>query len=223
MDGNGRWAEKRGQHRLEGHRQGVATVERVVRYAKDLGISYLTLYAFSAENWQRPEEEVQGLMILLREFLRFKLPTLLEQGVRLRTIGDSSRLPAETRETLEETIRETEKGSGITLTLALSYGGRDEIVRAIRRATEQGETAWSVETFSRHLDTHFLPDPDLVIRTSGEYRISNFLLWQSAYAEFIFTETLWPDFSERDLDSAVEEFKRRERRFGRTSGQRGDF
>lgn len=220
MDGNGRWARQKGLPRLEGHRRGVETVDRIVTYACELGISYLTLYAFSVENWARPESEVQGLMVLLQEFLKLNTPKLLNHNIRLRAIGHLEKLPESARSVLHETMEKTAKGTQMTLTLALSYGGRDEIVRAFQRMSQVMEPDQIVEEKVKgFLDTSFLPDPDLVLRTSGEHRLSNFLLWQAAYAEFIFVETLWPDFSELDFDAAILEYQRRERRFGKTSEQ----
>lgn len=223
MDGNGRWATQRGFPRLEGHRQGVEVADRIVTHARELGVAYLTLYAFSAENWARPLEEVDGLMVLLRHFLIQKKEKLLANNVRLRAIGDLQKLSPVVLTTLEETMRATEQCTAMTLTLALSYGGRDEIVRAFTRMRSERRTEEINEARVKDfLDTAFMPDPDLIIRTSGEHRLSNFLLWQSAYAEFIFTDTLWPDFSEIDLEEAIAEFNRRERRFGRTSAQKGE-
>ena len=218
MDGNGRWAKERGLPRLEGHRQGTETADRMVTHARELGISYLTLYAFSVENWQRPKGEVDGLMILLREFLLSRQEKLVRNNVRLRAIGDLSKLPAPTYSTLVDTMDMTATCDQMTLTLALSYGGRDELLRSFKKIFVDLRNHDITESdVSLHLDTSFLPDPDLIIRTSGEHRLSNFLLWQSAYAELVFTETLWPDFTEADFDLALTEFKRRERRFGRLS------
>jgi len=224
MDGNGRWAKERGLHRLEGHREGVLVADRMVTHACKLGVRYLTLYAFSAENWARPPEEVSGLMTLLREFLISRTRKLCDHDVRLRVIGDTAKLPAAVRETIAETMKVTQACKSMTLTLALSYGARDELVRAVRHlfrehGPEQRDREIDAADISRSLDTAFLPDPDLMIRTSGEYRLSNFLLWQSAYTELIFMDTLWPDFSEGDLEGAIVEFNRRERRFGKTSEQ----
>lgn len=224
MDGNGRWAKERGLPRLEGHRQGTETADRIVTHAREIGISHLTLYAFSVENWERPKEEVHGLMLLLREFLESRQEKLLRNQVRLRAIGDIEKLPQTTHDTLIKTMEITAACTAMTLTLALSYGGRDELLRAFKKIFLELRLHSATETdVGRYLDTSFLPDPDLIIRTSGEHRLSNFLLWQSAYAELVFTDTLWPDFTEDDLDLALAEFRRRERRFGRLSEQRGDF
>lgn len=227
MDGNGRWAKLRGLHRVEGHRMGIRAVRAIVECARELGIPYLTLYAFSVENWGRPEVEVSTLMKLLREFLLEELPELARHRIRLNAIGEVSRLPAFVREVLERTISATAANSEMTLTLALSYAGRDEIARAARKLAAEaaagkispGEVT---ETeFALHLDTAGMPDPDLVIRTSGERRISNFLLWQAAYAEFVFTDVLWPDFGKPEFLQALDEYSRRQRRFGLTSDQAG--
>ncbi len=225
MDGNGRWAEQRSLPRIAGHQQGVKVVQEIVRECSKLGIPYLTLYAFSFENWKRPQEEVRSLMELLTLYLRSELQTMLKENIRLNVIGDAARLPAGVRSILEQTRSATEGNQRMTLNLALSYGSRDEVLRAVRRiCLEIRDQRLSVEelddeVFSRHLDTAGLPDPDLLIRTSGETRISNFLLWQLAYAELYFTETLWPDFGREDLHRALEEFSRRERRFGLTGAQ----
>ena len=225
MDGNGRWAEKRRLPRIVGHQQGVEVVQKVVAEACRLGVSYLTLYAFSSENWGRPVEEVEALMGLLGRFLRSELASLREQQVRLRVIGETERLPTGIQQVLEETVAQTADREGLVLTLALSYGGRNEILRGMRRlgaALLEGNLALQdldENVFAGFLDTAGLPDPDLLIRTSGEMRISNFLLWQLAYAELYFTETLWPDFSPAELQQAIEEFSRRQRRFGLTGAQ----
>jgi undecaprenyl diphosphate synthase len=225
MDGNGRWAKQRGLPRLEGHRRGVETVRSVIEGAQELGIHYLTLYAFSVENWRRPEDEISGLMGLLEYFLKRETETLLKNRIRLRTIGRTTDLPPIVRRELERTVAATAHFQEHTLILALNYGSRTEVVdaaRAYAEALAKGEVAAgddSWETFARHLYTGGLPDPDLVIRTSGETRVSNFLLLQAAYAEFVFTPVLWPDFSKADLAAAVRTYATRERRFGQTSDQ----
>ena len=225
MDGNGRWAEQRKLPRIFGHRQGVETVRSVVKECRALGVPHLTLYAFSSENWGRPATEVAALMELLGLFLAQEFETLMSEDIRLRVIGDTSLLPAEVRKVLENTIERTAGNSRLVLTLALSYGARDEILRAVKDlAAEVEEGKRSVaeideESFSAALDTAGLPDPDLLIRTSGEMRISNFLLWQLAYAELYFTEVLWPDFSANELHRAFEDFAVRQRRFGLTAAQ----
>ncbi len=225
MDGNGRWAELRGLPRVEGHRRGSETVEEIVEASRDLGISYLTLYAFSMENWGRPDDEVAALMALLKEFLQIKRKKLIDNEIRLETIGDISRLPVDVRNVLDETKEQTAHLDKMVLCLALSYGARDEIVRAVKKvvaACNQGDLNaddLKPELFARYLDTHLMPEPDLLIRTSGESRTSNFLLWQTAYSEFIFTDTLWPDFHRENLVEMLKQYEQRERRFGQTSDQ----
>ena len=222
MDGNGRWAKQRGLPRIEGHRRGVETVRTVINAAREFGIEYLTLYAFSVENWKRPEEEVGGLMRLLDFFLERETATLIKNKVRLLTIGRTQALPDVVRDRLEETIRKTANFTEHTLVLALNYGSRTEILDAVHAyaaSRPAGAEPPTWEEFSRHLYTSDIPDPDLVIRSSGELRVSNFLLMQAAYAEFIFTPVLWPDFTREDLASAIEEYGRRERRFGMTGEQ----
>jgi undecaprenyl diphosphate synthase len=227
MDGNGRWARQRGLPRVEGHRRGVRAVREVVECARELGVPYLTLYAFSLENWGRPKAEVRTLMTLLQEFLVSELPLLRKHRIRLRTIGDPGTLPAAVRRILARTLSATEANGEMTLTLGLSYAGRNEIVRAVRAlatdvaAGKLGPEEITETVLSARLDTAGMPDPDLVIRTSGELRVSNFLLWQSAYAEFVFTDVLWPDFGKPDFLQALDEFTRRHRRFGLTDEQAG--
>lgn len=220
MDGNGRWAHKRSLPRRAGHRAGADTVERCVDFCIDHGIPWLTLYAFSSENWNRPKAEVQALMLLLHEFLKKRLRDMQKKGVRLHAIGDISRLPKRTREMLERSIEQTAGNTTVNLVLALSYGSRAEITGAARKIAEKiaagklQPEAVTEETFSRHLDTAGMPDPDLLIRTSGEMRISNFLLWQISYTEIYVTDTLWPDFMEQDMEAALKDYARRSRRFG---------
>ncbi|MCL5966010.1 MAG: isoprenyl transferase [Deltaproteobacteria bacterium] len=227
MDGNGRWAALRGLPRVEGHRMGIRAVRAVVECARELGVSFLTLYAFSIENWGRPEPEVSTLMDLLREFLVKELPELSRHRIRLNVIGDRDRLPPAVRAVLDAALSATAEFGEMTLTLALSYAGRDEIARAARKIAADAAAgridpaAVTEEAFAARLDTSGMPDPDLVIRTSGEQRISNFLLWQSAYAELVFTEVLWPDFGKAEFLQALEEYGRRDRRFGLTGEQRG--
>jgi len=224
MDGNGRWATARGLPRIMGHRAGAEAVRRVVEAGCELGVKTLTLYAFSWENWDRPREEIRQLMELLDLFIRGEEKRLRANQVRLRAIGRLDELPPETFRNLRRVIGETAAFTRMTLTLALSYGGRQEIVDAARRLaslTRDGKLQpeqIDEALFSRQLYTGDLPDPDLVIRTSGEQRLSNFLLWQASYAEFYVTPTLWPDFSKRDLLEAITEYERRERRFGKTAG-----
>jgi undecaprenyl diphosphate synthase len=227
MDGNGRWATQRGLPRVEGHRMGIRSVRAVVECARELGISHLTLYAFSSENWGRPDLEVTTLMGLLRDFLFKELPELARQKIRLNVIGEIERLPAYVREALRHTMSATASNSEMTLSLALSYAGRNELARAARRVAEEAAAgrlapeAVTESSFAAFLDTAGMPDPDLVVRTSGEIRISNFLLWQAAYAEFVFTDVLWPDFGKAEFLQALDEYSRRRRRFGLTDAQLG--
>ncbi|RME96565.1 MAG: isoprenyl transferase [Verrucomicrobia bacterium] len=220
MDGNGRWARQRGLPRVEGHRRGVESVRAVVRAAGELGIKYLTLYAFSVENWNRPRDEVDTLMKYLARYLKTEINELNRNNVRLEAIGQIYRLPEFVQEQLAKTREALSRNNGLTLTLALSYGGRTEIVEAVRKiAHEVAEGKLdpdeiNEQVFSQHLYTHNYPDPDLLIRTSGELRISNFMLWQCSYTEFVVTPTLWPDFRKAEFYAALEEYTRRHRRFG---------
>ncbi|MFZ5562942.1 MAG: isoprenyl transferase [Thermodesulfobacteriota bacterium] len=221
MDGNGRWARQRSLERLEGHRRGVQVIESIVTACTEIGVSYLTLYAFSTENWQRPAPEVEGIMSLLRMFLAAKQQELKDNGVRLRVVGEVDMLPAGVREALDRAIEHTKGGNALVLTLALSYGGRAEITAAARRIAADAAAgridagAIDEAVVSRYLYTHDMPDPDLMIRTSGEMRISNFLLWQLAYSEIYVTPTLWPDFDKAELVRIIGDFQRRDRRFGK--------
>jgi undecaprenyl diphosphate synthase len=221
MDGNGRWATKRGLPRVAGHHQGVKAVRETVRQAGELGLDFLTLYAFSSENWQRPETEVSFLMTLLERTIDGELPDLMAKNVRFRVIGRPAGIPPGVRRRIEHVVTETAANTGLTLVLALNYGGRDEIVDAVRglarevRAGALDPEGIDEAAVARALYTDGMPDPDLLIRTSGEMRISNFLLWQIAYTELWVTPTLWPDFGARDLYVAVADFQRRDRRFGR--------
>lgn len=220
MDGNGRWALRRGLPRFAGHKKGVEAVRRVTEECRRLGVSVLTLYAFSDENWGRPKEEVGFLMDMLGAFLKTEIASMKENGIKFRTIGRIERLPASARTWIQKATSETESNSGMVLNLALSYGGRGEILEAVRRVrAADGAAEISEEAFGAHLDTAGLPDPDLIIRTSGEKRISNFLLWQAAYAELYFTDILWPDFHEEDLLAAILDYQGRQRRFGLTQEQ----
>jgi len=220
MDGNGRWAAARGGARADGHREGAEAVRRVVRAAREIGIRHLTLYAFSAQNWERPAGEVAELMQLLLRFVLQERAELNARGIRLTTIGDETRLPVFVRGPLAALAEATRANRGMTLCLALSYGGRESIIRAaqrLARAAVDGRVnpeAIGEAQLTRALDTRALPPPDLVIRTSGEQRLSNFMLWEAAYSELVFTETLWPDFGEDDLRAAVDAFAARRRRFG---------
>lgn len=220
MDGNGRWAKQRGLPRAAGHRAGAESVRRSVEACKRIGVRHLTLYAFSSENWKRPESEIKSLMTLLQRFLKEKTKEMMKQNVRLQAIGRIDMLPAQTQKQLQESIEKTANNTELTLTLALSYGSREEIVdatKAIARKVAAGELSPEQidnQTFANHLYTAELPDPDLLIRTSGELRLSNFLLWQLSYAEIVVLNKFWPDFGESDLFEAVETFGRRQRRFG---------
>jgi undecaprenyl diphosphate synthase len=221
MDGNGRWAKARDLPRFAGHRAGAEAAERLIRFAGNrIGLSHITLFAFSSENWTRPRDEVAFLLDLLQEFIDEKRQEFVEAGVRLRVAGDVSELPEPLRKTVERVVRETSAGEKMQLTVALNYGGRQDLVRACTRiAREVAGGALSADEITEHvladrLYTAGIPDPDLVIRTSGEYRLSNFLLWQAAYAELYFTETYWPDFTPYELLLALDAFQRRERRFG---------
>src|SRR5438034_133798 len=220
MDGNGRWAKQRHLPRVEGHRHGVEAVRAVVRAAGEIGIKYLTLYAFSVENWNRPQEEVDMLMKYLARFLKSEIGELNRNNVRLEVIGQIYRLPEFVQEQLKKTIAALSKNNGLSLILALSYGGRTEIVEAVRSIAtkvQQGKldsAEIDEQVISQHLYTKHYPDPDLLIRTSGEMRVSNFLLWQISYAELVVTSTLWPDFRKKDFFEALEEFTRRHRRYG---------
>jgi undecaprenyl diphosphate synthase len=220
MDGNGRWAKKRRLPRLAGHRAGRESVRAVVRTAAQIGIPYLTLYAFSLENWLRPKSEVKGLMTFFKRVLKEELAELDENGVQLRAIGRQDLLPTDTRDALREAMAALQKNKGLVLTLALSYGGRAEIIDAVQRmsaAVANGSLppgSIDERVFSEYLYDPSLPDPDLLIRTSGEMRISNFLLWQIAYTEIYVTEKLWPDFRAKDLIESIEDYQKRERRFG---------
>jgi len=225
MDGNGRWARQKSLSRIEGHIKGIQSVRTVVTTCRELAIEFLTLYAFSIENWRRPENEVSALMGLLQIYLREELDEMLENNIRLRAIGDINSLPPDAHNTLIDTVEKTARCDGMVLTLALSYSGRDEIIRAFRHLMAdiknkriQPEEI-SEGTLSNYLSTRDIPDPDLLIRTSGEYRISNFLLWQMAYTEIYVTETLWPDFGKEDLIKALLNYQSRQRRFGLTGEQ----
>jgi undecaprenyl diphosphate synthase len=220
MDGNGRWAKQRLLNRLKGHERGTETVRAVVRCARQLNIAALTLYAFSTENWRRPQAEISGLMTLLRRFLASERESLMENEIRLSTIGQTDRLPAGVRETLQAVMAETAVNRKMVLNLALSYGSRAEILEMVQRIATKAQrgalnpSEVTPATIAAHLYTRDLPDPDLLIRTSGERRISNFLLWQIAYAELYFTPTLWPDFGEAEFVDILKDYQGRERRYG---------
>ncbi len=224
MDGNGRWAKQRGLPRIAGHQQGAEVVRRTVKHCRDLGVAYLTIYAFSSENWKRPSNEVDDLMGLLRLYLKRELEDLARAGVRMRFIGDRRRLAGDIISLVEQAEGRTLVNADLTLTVALDYGARHEIVNAARRLADEaakgriGVGDIDEDTFARYLDTSGLPDPDLLIRTSGEQRMSNFLLWQLAYTELVFIPVMWPDFTKEDLEFAISEFHRRERRYGASNG-----
>ena len=225
MDGNGRWAQQRGLDRIFGHQQGVKALREVIETAAELGVGYLTLYAFSTENWGRPDEEVSALMNIMVQSLNDETNTLLKNNIRLKAIGDINRLSDDVRNRLLETIKITSSANGLNLVVALSYSSRWEITEAARRISEDVKAGLiktdsiTEEDFERYLSTYGIPDPELMIRTSGELRISNFLLWQMAYTELLFTTKLWPDFGKDDFYSAIIEYQGRERRFGKTSEQ----
>ena len=225
MDGNGRWAQKHTLGRIVGHRKGAEAVRTTVKLCREIGIKYLTLYAFSVENWIRPAQEVEALMGLLENYLRAELKEMLDNDIRLITIGNTEALTGRIKQSLEDVIKKTSQNQGMVLNLALSHGGRDEIVAAVNnvirdlRLGKLKEDVVTKELFASYLYTTHLPDPDLLIRTSGEYRLSNFLLWQTAYTEFYFTDVLWPDFGGDDLLEAIASYQKRERRYGLTSDQ----
>lgn len=223
MDGNGRWAKQRGLDRSYGHKEGVVSVRNVIEAASKINISYVTLYTFSTENWNRPAEEIDALMDLMVQAIVRETPDLIKNNIRLQTIGDINRLPSQTLSALEKCIEDTSSSTGLTLVLALSYSSRWEITEAVKQIAiglKNGEIdTVSESTIDNYLTTKGTPDPDLLIRTGGETRISNFLLWQAAYSELYFTDILWPDFREEALYEAVVDYQRRERRFGKTSEQ----
>lgn len=223
MDGNGRWAKKRALNRLRGHKAGIEAVRETIRCASDLGVRYLTIYSFSTENWKRPEDEVDGLMDLFAKTMLAEVDGLHEEGVRVMTIGDMSALPRETRDAFDKAWEKTRGNSGMTLVVAVNYGGRDEIVHAVAEYMREAHDAVAAgdapapldeDAIASHLYTAGIPDPELVIRTSGEMRLSNFLLWQAAYAEFVSSPVLWPDFDRYELLRCLLEYQSRERRFG---------
>ncbi|TAL67423.1 MAG: isoprenyl transferase [Bacteroidetes bacterium] len=225
MDGNGRWARQRGLERVFGHQQGVNALREVIETAAELGIRYLTLYAFSTENWGRPDDEVSALMGIMIQSLNKETDTLMKNNIKLKAIGDVNRLTDDVRNRLFETINLTSVGTGLTLVIAISYSSRWEITEAARKMSDDvnkgilNSESISEEDFEKYLTTYGIPDPELMIRTSGELRISNFLLWQLAYTELYFTDKLWPDFGKEDFYKAIIDFQNRERRFGKTSEQ----
>jgi len=216
MDGNGRWAAARGKIRTSGHKAGAETLKIIVPEAARIGVGYLTVYAFSTENWNRALMEVKFILNLIREYLKICRDMSMENNIRFRCIGDRTGLPDALREEIEFTERETGRNTGMLFTIAVNYGSRDEMIRAMRTMAKDrvAPEAITPELFSSYLDTAGMPDPDLVIRTSGEYRLSNYLLWQTAYSEFYFTDTYWPDFSVEELHTAIEQYQKRDRRYG---------
>ena len=221
MDGNGRWAKSKGKLRIFGHKNGVKAVRDTVEGAAEIGIKYLTLYAFSSENWSRPEKEVNALMTLLVSAINKEKKTLMDNNIQLSTIGDINKLPIKAQKKLQEAIIKTKDNTRMNLVLALSYSGRGEIINAVQNIIKDGKKPEEIneDMFQQYLSTKSVPDPELLIRTSGEYRISNFLLWQIAYSELYFTDTLWPDFRRADLYKAILNYQSRERRFGKTTEQ----
>lgn len=221
MDGNGRWARKRGLPRIAGHRAGTENLRKIIRACVDFRIQYLTIYAFSTENWARPKEEVEGLMGILEDVVENETAELNREGVQIRHIGWLEQLNPRLQKKIIQAIDLTKENDRLILSIAWNYGGRDEIIQAVRKIISEGVPAGKVDEalLSSHLYTDGIPDPDLIIRTSGEMRTSNFLMWQSAYSEWYFTDTLWPDFSKKELQKALQDFERRERRYGKTSAQ----
>ena len=215
MDGNGRWAKKRGLPRTAGHTAGAKTFKNIARYCNKIGLKYLTVNAFSTENWKRPEDEVKGIMNLLREYLK-DAENFKDENIRVRFIGDREPLADDIKELMLKNERESENATGLTLYIAINYGGRDEIVKAVQKIIKSGVKAEDIteKVISDNLYTADCPDPDFIIRPSGEYRISNYLIWQSAYSEFWYSDILWPDFTEKHLEKAIDDFNKRNRRFG---------
>lgn len=223
LDGNGRWAKSKGMPRNYGHVQGSKTVEKICEEAWRMGIKYLTVYAFSTENWNRPSDEVDALMKLLRNYMKTCLKTAAKNDMKIRVIGDKTRLAPDIQNRIEELEKATVNNGGLNFQIAINYGSRDEILRAVRRIAEDSASGklepGSIDEacFESYLDTHDIPDPDLLIRTSGEERLSNYLLWQLAYAEFYFTDVLWPDFTKEELQKAIQQYNSRDRRYGKVS------
>ena len=216
MDGNGRWAQKRGLVRTQGHLEGLKAAKRVTKAASDLGIKYLTLYAFSTENWKRTEEEVNFIMNLVKQFLRSEMDFSKKNKIRVRHAGDFTALPREIQKEISDTIEDTAGFDGMQVILGINYGGRDEIIRAVRKAAAAGKDAENIceNDIASYLDNPDIPDPDLIIRSAGEYRTSNFLLWEGAYSELYFSDKLWPDWEKEDLEGALADFQKRDRRYG---------
>ena len=222
MDGNGRWAKKKGLNRLDGHRKGVESVRIIMEYAVEKGVDYLSLYAFSEENWNRPAEEVDGLMELMVEAIMNERKTIMENNIRFRVIGNLGRISARVMEKISGVVKESSGNTGLTMIVFLSYSGKWDIIQAVNRfVSENGKSGANldIDIMNSYLATAGVPDPDLIIRTSGEQRLSNFMLWQSAYSEFYFTDVLWPDFRKTDFAKALETYSKRERRYGKTEAQ----
>ncbi len=213
MDGNGRWAKKRGLPRTAGHKIGAETFRDIAAYCRELGVEYLTVYAFSTENWKRPKDEVDTIMRLLEQYLQEAINTMEKDQIRLRILGDATALSPKLQRMIDEANTVSSRNTGFQANICLNYGGRAEILQAARLCAENGE-AWTEENFEKYLWSHDIPDPELIIRPSGELRLSNFLLWQCAYSEFYFCDTLWPDFDRKELDKAIIDYQRRDRRFG---------
>lgn len=213
MDGNGRWAKKRGLPRTAGHKIGAETFRDIAAYCRELGVEYLTVYAFSTENWKRPKDEVDTIMGLLEQYLQEAINTMEKDQIRLRILGDATALSPKLQRMIDEANTVSSRNIGFQANICLNYGGRAEILQAARLCAENGE-AWTEENFEKYLWSHDIPDPELIIRPSGELRLSNFLLWQCAYSEFYFCDTLWPDFDQKELDKAIIDYQRRDRRFG---------
>ena len=228
MDGNGRWAKEQKMSRIQGHQEGAESVREIIRTSREIGIPWLTLYAFSEENWKRPKSEIAALMALLKRFIKSELKEMMENGIRFHTIGRTSKLPRNVQKAVDDAKEKTAKNTDMTLTLALSYGARQEVVDGIRQIVKRASLGdlnpedITEDFFSGFLYTRGMPDPDLLIRTSGEYRVSNFLLWQMAYAELYITPIYWPDFRKEDYLKALKAYQVRERRYGATSEQMGD-
>ncbi len=213
MDGNGRWAKRRGLPRTAGHKIGAETFRDIAAYCRELGVEYLTVYAFSTENWKRPKDEVDTIMRLLEQYLQEAINTMEKDQIRLRILGDATALSPKLQRMIDEANTVSSRNTGFQANICLNYGGRAEILQAARLCAENGE-AWTEENFEKYLWSHDIPDPELIIRPSGELRLSNFLLWQCAYSEFYFCDTLWPDFDRKELDKAIIDYQRRDRRFG---------
>lgn len=215
MDGNGRWAKKRALPRQAGHNEGVRVLEKVVDYCDELKIKHLTFFAFSTENWARPQKEIDNLFAMVKRFAEKNMIDYARRNFQLKIIGDRTKIPADVNSALDDSLDMAKNNTGTTVSIALNYGGQDDIIRAVNTAISAGERNMTNESFEKYLDTYPLPNPDIVVRTAGEQRLSNFLLWQSAYSEFIFVDTLWPDVNKKTIDSILEEYNKRDRKFGK--------